>query len=239
MSNWFAQMFGGKPQNVMVNPERRSPGWTTPEELATAKQYDMSYGDPSAGFFQPGAKMRMPGSLPEMLSAFNNSSLGSLPNQPIDAEMADRLYSAWLATRSSPLAALGFDPRAMISAPSKMTENRDLTLGGTYSSKRDEIFATGKYDSTFAHESIHRGIAKLRNAGLLPKVAGGYNEEMLTRAFMLKYYGNIEEGRGSIGDSEVRMGRSTLENKFNRHMLDELEQAAADYIAKQRPRGPR
>ena len=239
MSNWFARMFGGQPKNVMVDPERRSLGWTTPEELATAKQYDMSYGDPSAGFFQPGAKMRMPGSLPEMLSAFNNSSVGALPNRPIDAEMADRLHSAWLATRSSPLAALGFDPRVMISAPSKMTENRNLTLGGTYEPGKDEIFTTGRYDSTFVHESIHRGLQKLRAAGVLPKNAAKYNEERLTRAFMLKYYGDVEKGRGNASDKQMEAGRAILTNPYDTKILDEIEAAAAQFIAQQTPRGPR
>lgn len=237
--NWLARMFGSAPKNVMVDPERRALGWTTPEELANAQKYDLAYGDPSAGFFQPGAMMRIPRNLPDMLSAYNERRLSQLPGQPIDKEMAERLQAAWLAAQSSPLAALGFDPRAMVTAPSKMTEGRDLTLGGSYSPKEDRIFTTGKFDSTFVHESIHRGIAKLRKAGLLPKEARLYNEEMLTRAFMLKYYGNIEEGRGEIGDSQVRMGRNTLENKFNRKMLSDLEDAAAQYIAQQRPRGPR
>lgn len=236
MSNWFAQMFGGQPKNVMVDPERRAQGWTTPDELATAQKYDLSYGDPSAGFFQPGAKMRMPGSLPEMLSAFNNSAVGALPNRPIDAEMASRLQSAWLATRSSPLAALGFDPRAMISAPAKMTEGRNLTLGGTYEPGKDEIFTTGQYDSTFVHESIHRGIQKLREAGALPKSANKYSEEGLTRAFMLRYYGDVEKGRGELSDKQVENGRALARET---KLLDELEAAAAQYAAQQTPRGPR
>lgn len=239
MKNWLAQTLGLTPKNVMVNPERRALGWTTPEELATAQKYDLSYGDPSAGFFQPGAKMRMPGSLPEMLGAFNKNALGSLPNQPIDAEMASRLQAAWLATRSSPLAALGFDPRAMISAPSKMTEGRNLTLGGTYEPEKDEIFTTGKYDSTFVHESIHRGLQKLREAGVLPKNADKYNEERLTRAFMLKYYGDVEKGRGEISDKQMETGRAILTNPYDTKMLDEIEAAAAQFIAQQTPRGPR
>jgi hypothetical protein len=237
--NWLAQLMGGAPKNVMVNPERRAAGYTTPDELAMAKKYDMSYGDPSAGFFQPGAVMRMPGSLPEMLSAFNQQSLGKLPGKPIDAAMADRLYAAFAATRSSPLAALGFDPRNMISAPSKMTEGRTLTLGGTYTPSTDEIFTTGKYDSTYVHESIHRGIEKLRAAGVLPKEANKYDEERLTRAFMLKYYGDVEKGRGDVSDRHVESGRAFLSNPRDSKVLDEIENAAAQYIAKQTPRGPR
>lgn len=239
MKNWLAQTLGLAPKNVMVDPERRALGWTTPEELANAQKYDLSYGDPSAGFFQPGAKMRMPRSLPEMLSAFNNSVVGALPNQPIDADMSSRLLAAWLASRSSPLAALGFDPRVMISAPAKMTEGRNLTLGGTYSPSKDEIFTTGQADSTFVHESIHRGMKKLREAGVLPKNADKYSEERLTRAFMLKYYGDVEKGRGRLGDKQVEAGRAILTNSRDTKVLDEIEAAAAQYIAQQTPRGPR
>lgn len=237
--NWLAQLMGGAPKNVMVNPQRRAAGYTTPDELAMAKKYDMSYGDPSAGFFQPGAMMRMPGSLPEMLSAFNKSSVGALPNRPIDAEMADRLQAAFVATRSSPLAALGFDPRSMISAPSKMTEGRNLTLGGTYTPSNDEIFTTGKYDSTFVHESIHRGLEKLRAAGAFPKSARPYDEERLTRALMLRYYGDVEKGRGAMSDKQVEESRGLLSNPYDSKILSEVEDAAAKYIAQQRPRGPR
>ena len=237
--NWLAQLMGGAPKNAMVNPQRRAAGYTTPDELAMAKQYDMSYGDPSAGFFQPGAVMRMPGSLPEMLSAFRQDVLGKLPGKPIDAEMADRLYAAYAATRSSPVAALGFDPRNMVSAPAKMTEGRTLTLGGAYTPSSDEIFTTGKYDSTFVHESIHRGIEKLRAAGVLPKAADKYDEERLTRAFMVKYYGDVEKGRGDVSDKHVESGRAFLTNPHDSKVLDEIETAASQYIAKQRPRGPR
>lgn len=237
--NWLAQMLGVSPKNVMVDPQRRAPSWTTPEELATARQYDLAYGDPSAGFFQPGAMMRMPRTLPEMMTAFNRDVLGALPRQAIDEGTASRLYGAWLASRSSPVAALGFDPRAMITAAPKLTEGRDLTLGGTYSPSKDEIFTTGKYDSTFAHEAIHRGIQKLREAGMFPKKAEPYNEERLTRAFMAKYFGDVEKGRGETGDKQVESGRSILANPYDNKVLDEIEAAAARFIAQQTPRGPR
>lgn len=232
---------GGAPKNVMVNPQRRAAGYTTPDELAMAKQYDMSYGDPSAGFFQPGAVMRMPRSLPEMSSAFRQDVLGKLPGQPIDAAMADRLYAAFVASRSSPLAALGFDPRAMISAPSAMTEGRNMAVGGQYSPDKDEMFTTGQYDSTFVHESIHRGVEKLRAAGRLPQNISGATEELLTRLLMKQYFGDVEKGRGPESDRQIQSAERWSDSRDPKvpKLLSELETAAAQFIAEQRPRGPR
>jgi hypothetical protein len=239
--SWLSGLLGGSSKPKTVSPNRRSPQWTTEEELENARKYDLSYGDPSAGFFQPGARMRMPRSLPEMFSAFQNRVAGNLPLQPIDEQMASRLQSAWLATRSSPLAALGFDPRSMITAPSGMTEGRNLTIGGTYAPSRDEIFTTGQYDSTFVHEAIHRGIEKLRQAGKLPEAFKNAPEELVTRLFMRKYFGDVEKGRGAQGDAQIRDAETWEKYTIPRPagLLDALENAAAQYSAEQTPRGPR
>lgn len=239
--NWLARMFGQTPKNVMVDPERRALGWTTPEELATAQQYDLAYGDPSAGFFQPGAMVRMPRTFMEMRQAFDTRSESNLPRQPIDKDMADRLYAAWLATRSSPIAAIGFDPRAIITAPSKITEGKDLNYGGVYNRRRDEIFTTGQFDSTYVHEAIHRGVQKLREARMLPNSAAATDDEYLTRLVMKKYFGDIERGMGPESDRQVDAAEQYEKRSVPsvREKIKELEAAAAKYIARQTPRGPR
>ena len=238
--NWLAQMFGYGPKNVMVDPERRARGWTTPEEMTNAAKYDLAYGDPSAGFFQPGAAMvRQPRGLQQMRTAFNQGQMDKIGLQPIDSATANSLKAAWLAARSSPLAALGFDPRTMVVGNAKDVEGVDLSVGGAYWPGTDTIFATGKNDSTLVHESIHRGVQKLRQAGLLPEDAKNYNEESLTRAFMLKYYGDIEKGRGALADKQVDSARPMLSDRRGMKMLDALEAAAAQYAAQITPRGPR
>ena len=238
--NWLAQMFGYGPKNVMVDPERRARGWTTPEEMTNAAKYDLAYGDPSAGFFQPGAAMiRQPSSVREMLSAFNNNRTDKIGLQIVDDDTARALKAAWLAARSSPLAALGFDPRTMVVGKKKDANATQFNMAGAYDYGKDEVFTTGKYDSTLVHESIHRGMKMLRDAKMLPHDTRYENEELLTRAFMLKYYGDIEKGRGEVGDKQVEQGRSKLKTMEMTGLLDKIEAAAAQYIATRTPRGPR
>lgn len=236
-----SRLFGRAPATKTVAPDRRAQSWTTPEELETAKKNDLAYGDPSAGFFQPGARVRMPSTLVEMQRAFNQQSLENLPARPTDQAMSDRLYSAWLASRSSPVAALGFDPRAMVTAPSSVAGNANLTLGGTYSPSKDLMFTTGQHDSTYGHEAIHRGLQKLREANRLPKDFPKDLEEILTRAMMMRYYGGVEKGRGEAGDQQISAAEMLLKQPGQRitKIIDDAEAAAAKLIAEQRPRGPR
>ena len=237
--NWMERLFGFSPQNKMLDVPQRPAGWTTPEELATARKYDQAYGDPASGFFQPGAKVRMPRNLMEMKSAFNNDTLQELGMTSVSPEMSDQLYSAWLAAQSSPTAAVGFDPRVLITAPRAMTANAPLNISGSYTPSTDTKFTTGQYDSTLVHESIHRGIQKLREADLLPANAKKYSEEMITRAFMQKYYGDVEKGRGAAGDKQVESGARMLKSSIDSKMLDDIESASAQLYAAKRPRGPR
>jgi hypothetical protein len=241
--SWLGGLLGWSsgPKPVTVEPERREPSWTTQEELENARKYDLAYGDPSAGFFQPGAMMRMPRTFMEMRRAFDTRSESNLPSQPIDQSMADRLYAAWLATRSSPVAAIGFDPRAIISAPSKMTEGQDLNYGGVYNRRRDEIFTTGQFDSTFAHEAIHRGVQKLREAKMLPSAVAVADNEHLTRLLMQKYFGDVERGMGPEGDRQIDAAEAWKKRSIIPvpDLISQLEAAASKYIAQQRPRGPR
>lgn len=240
MTNWLAEMLGfGAPQNKMVDVPKRAPGWTTPGEFEMAQKYDQSYGDPSAGFFQAGAKVRMPRDFMDMRRAFANDTLGSIGLQSIDQPTADRLYQAWLAAQSSPVAAVGFDPRRLITAPPAMTAGKQLTIGGSYSPSEDDVFSTGQYDSTLVHESIHRGLQKLREAKLLPASAEKVKEELLTRALMHRYYGHLEKGRGEAADQQVDAAVKSYSKPEYAKILDEVEAAAQQLYYKQRPGGPR
>jgi len=236
--NWMERLFGSStPQNKMLDIPQRPIGWTTPEELENAKKYDLSYGDRSAAFFQPGTRMRMAKDFMELRSAFNNDTAGKLGLQAVDPAMADRLYSAWLAAQSSPTAAVGYDPRQFATAPPAVTQGRQLNMGGTYTPSTDQIMSTGQYDSTLVHESIHRGVQKLREAGLMPDSAAKYSEENLTRALMHKYFGGVEQGRGEAGDRQVTDGRRFAESTIGKSVLNDLENASSKLYANARPRG--
>ncbi len=97
------------------------------------------------------------------------------------------------------------------------------------------------------HEAFHRGIETLRKAGMLPPpppnayglngVSTPMDEEITVRALMQKHLGMVEKGRGTAGDAQVDAGTFRLANHTDQ--LDALEAAAANYLAKQRPGGPR
>jgi hypothetical protein len=236
--NWMEQLFGSStPQNKMLDVPKRPVGWTTSDELANAKKYDSAYGDRSAAFFQPGTRMRMAKDYMEMRSAFNNDAIGKFGLQAIDPEMADRLYSAWLAAQSSPTAAVGYDPRQFATAARSVTQGRSPDVLGEYDRKKDQIFTTGQHDSTFVHESIHRGMKKLRDAGMMPDSAKAYSEEILTRALMQKYFGGVEQGRGDAGDRQVAEGKRFTENPIGKSVLNDIENASSKLYASARPRG--
>jgi hypothetical protein len=181
----------------------------------------------------------MPRDFMEMRRAFANDTLGQIGLQPIDQGMADKLYAAWTAAQSSPIAALGFDPRKLITAPSAVTQGKELTIGGSYQPDADQVFTTGQHDSTLVHESIHRGVQKLKEAGMLPESANKVKEELLTRALMHRYYGPIEKGRGNAGDEQVDAAVKSYAKPEYAKILDDVEAAASQLYYKQRPRGPR
>lgn len=240
MDNWLTRMFGGEPANKLLDVPKRPAGWVSSDELNESKKYDRSYGDPSAGFFQPGAKVRMPDNLGAWINAYNKEALGGAGYKAIDQTTADSLHTAWAAAQSTAIAALGYDPSRLVTLPAAATKDRTATIAGAYSPKKDELYTTGEYASTMVHESIHRGIQKLREAGRLPESATRVDNETLTRAFMSKYYGDVEKGRGGLADEQVRAGE--LIQKSNPgyvKMMGDVEAAAAQLSYEKRPRGPR
>jgi hypothetical protein len=144
-----------------------------------------------------------------------------------------------VAAQSSPTAALGYDPHKLVTAPAAVTQGKTLNIGGAYTPSTDQLFTTGQYDSTLVHESIHRGIQKLKEANMLPESVKKVKEEILTRALMHKYYGPVEKGRGETGDEQVDTAIKSYSNPEYAKILQDLETAASQLYYKQRPRGPR
>ena len=91
------------------------------------------------------------------------------------------------------------------------------------------------------HEAFHRGIGLLSNAGMLPPDVDPYSENVV-RMLMLQNLGDIEMlGDNGYGDQQVKGAKYTLQETpwTTNRMLDKLEKAAQEYIAKKTPRGPR
>lgn len=122
------------------------------------------------------------------------------PDKPLSAKDADIMYGAKMLAAYSPIASLGFDESRM--SISSADQPR-LTLGGLNSRKEDNVFAAMRYPSSAVHESIHRGIAKLAEGGSdLAKSLSHYENEIVTRAIMLRQFGDVEANEES--DPDVR-----------------------------------
>lgn len=168
---------------------------------------------------------------------------------PIDPETSQQLHRAWLATRRSAVATLGFDPRNMVVSPAQA--HPGLGIAGFYQGPNrgripspfnsselpkapDTMWYDANYKTTPVHESMHRGISMLVRAGRLPNLTPR-TEELVVRALMSKHYGDAELGRGSTSDTQIKEARE----KIPSHILDYIEQEAADLHARRIPRGPR
>jgi len=212
-----------------------------PGDIAGARASDASYGDLSAAFVQPpyGGKIASPRTIDQVMRTFDqmdDSGETGLKAAPVSPTVSDNLMAGYLASRRSALAGLGFDPRRMAIAEAPP---RYWALNGSYYPHEDQILSTGVYPSTTAHESMHRGMNMLREAGMLPKEALDMSEESIIRGQMLRNFGNTEVGRGAVGDEQIEKGRFYNENRNFSPTMDEIERAAQQLYAQRHPRGPR
>jgi hypothetical protein len=175
-------------------------------------------------------------------------------NQPMagTGHTAAIYAAAQQAANRSALAKLGYDPRAFaldVKAPS------NVTIAGAYSTKSDSGYVNANHPSTIIHESIHRGVQKLRDAknadgsAVVPEHLRPYIESSGRSAFgeegLVRYIMATQMGDPETGDFDVREKNSAIYNfdKFeggrHREALKELELLAARYLSKRTPGGPR
>ena len=166
------------------------------DDVAFARDNDASYGSVGAAYTQP----PYGGQLPQMRTADQISrswdsmdDTGNLPIKaaPVAPKVSDNLMAGYLASNRSALAGLGFDPRHMAIGNA---EPHDWAMSGSYYPQSDQILTTGTYPSTTAHESMHRGMAMLRDAGMMPPAANDMSEESIVRGQMLRNFGDTEDG---------------------------------------------
>jgi len=227
-------------------PSKEYPG---PVELETSKAVEQYYGNPFAAYFTPGlASTRVAKSHADTEALFQSGmpvgKMGLGRAEMVDPERADRIHAGWLAAERSPVAAMGFDPSRTIESRSK--PGQAVAWSGAYQPAGDRMWYDAKTPFTMVHESMHRGIRKLEKDGLLPpnvaaavgqigSTSNAFYHEMLVRALMSRHFGDIEMGLGKAGDQQVRDARNIVPE----HYLDELENVAAQYLAKKHPGGPR
>lgn len=203
------------------------------EDVELSNKYDTTYGNPVAGFTKAGnASIR---SLPiqNVPSLFNDNRVIGGKTAPVTELQAEQIHKAWIAAQRSPTAALGFDPHSFVTSdPTK----RQLTIAGAYRGKDDTLWFDPNHSDAAVHESIHRGLKKLRDNNLFPKAAADIPEEYIVRGLMVKYLGDIEMKSGEAGKAQAEIGKMYLQSRPD--IFSAVEKASQQLYGQLYSKGP-
>lgn len=161
------------------------------------------------------------------------------PRAAVPQSISDQMYAGWLGAQRNAVSALGFNP-ANIQVTPAVPNAPNLNVAGLYSPASDNLWYDSRFPSAVVHESMHRGIQALRQAGLttVGTSSNFYPEETYVRALMAKNFGDVELGGGNAGDEQVRQGQEFLKNHAD--AISALEDAAAKlYRQRDHKMGPR
>ena len=216
-----------------------TPRWPGREDVTIANQHNYTYGDRADAVVGPNGRLKITDNITAMRELNKDDTNFPDKTMPISREQSDDLMAAKLAADKSPVAALGMDlTKVHYSPPGK---GPALTIRGAFAPKQDIMWADGVAPSSIVHESIHRGMNELRKAkpDEFKKIAGDWEEEILSRALMLKYYGDVEvPGTDeTIIQRQINPARKVLEKAPD--VLEKLEQLAQEEIKTRKPMGPR
>jgi Large polyvalent protein associated domain 38/Type III restriction enzyme, res subunit len=169
---------------------------------------------------------------------------GQSKRMPTDnPELRDGLTQGALAINRSAIATLGYDPqRVAFDVKSGAT-----TVGGMYQAKGkdgkplDSMWVNAKYPFELPHESIHRGLEKVRQDR--PDLFKDFDvdEETQVRQIMRTTMGNPEKGSGDEADKQLERSRYIFDQNLygptQKKRLAAIEAHAAEMIRRDRPRG--
>jgi hypothetical protein len=237
------------------NPEivygRRLAHYPDAADVANARQSDFGYGS--------GNEAYMAGRVANLLdvptwsddraltaSASGRASAGT-------PETARGYEAAQLAINRSPIAALGYDPRAI---NLDVASGPEASVVGAYSPETNGIVSNAAYPSNLVHESIHRGLEALRRAGVVPPEVWAKlpaDEEKTTRYIMALHMGDPERGRGPAADADRARALRAFGKREDdpqahtpdpyagesRQALEDLNKIASRYLFSLHPGGPR
>lgn len=159
--------------------------------------------------------------------------------------MRDYYARGSLASKRSALAALGFDPAEVAADVTRPIHT--VNIAGSHSNLDNKIYANADSPTTLMHESIHRGINRLKDTPYWrPEFdrfnsrewSGHHNNEMATRYLMARRMGDAELNRQQR-DEAVYKFEKVLGSERDLKLLKEMEMAASRYLASRNPRGPR
>ena len=182
-------LFGFKePTSTPIKQEPPGKAWPTSEDVSISNASERSYADPVEGY------SRINEVSASQAIDWYNSAKDFKPNvRPIEPEEAENLYKQYIASERSAISKLGFSPGKIY-----LTPNADLTAAGAYRPDKDQIWYDSQYQATPIHESFHRGLKIMRDAGVMPDLPAWVNEESLVRALMLRHFADIEKGKGKL-----------------------------------------
>ena len=170
------------------------------------------------------------------MSSGEASEIAALPPNAKKA-----IVKATMVSNRIPLAALGYDPRKVFQEV--LTKKEKIATAGAYDPNSDSIFSFTAFESTIVHESIHRGLQKLKEQypeevkELLPK---GFTEEYAVRWIMQEEAGNPEKGDGPENDKQIAAADYIYSNSSERReAVENLQKLAQRAIKDKNPRGPR
>ncbi len=224
--------------------------YPTKDDAAFARQQDWSYGQPHARYFN-NEQVRLltgdPNQRPFPATEYEGNALRGIRRIPGIRPTMDEYYARGaLAAQRSPLAKLGFDPSR--TAADVMRDPEKVNILGRYSPGVDQMYANARWPSTLVHESIHRGMERLSKS---PFWKPEYNElldsenENVVRYLMFKRMGDPEaadtKGKAGLEQRAWAIDRFTRGTKSGHlsKLLDQMESAAAQYLARIQPGGPR
>jgi len=247
----FGRPASATPAQGTTYPASPRLNYPTSEDVDFARKYDYSYGQSWAPEFENKSATILTG---------NKIKEDSIPKETwgtgkyelpwpksIEPIMKDYYAKAALASEGSGLAKLGFDPTkfgAAFNTPDRPARS------GEYYPDFDQGWADTNHPDAIVHESIHRGIQKLKGSPFWkPEFNEFYNNpsnEHLVRHLMEEKMGNPEAEKdtwATAGKSQ----RDTARFLFNksprfderRKLLQQMEEAAANYVAAKHPGGPR
>lgn len=173
-----------------------------------------------------------------VLDPENSVQIDLNKNPPLQGQLRNTMMQAALAANHSPIAAMGFDP----SRTTIDTEIKNPTVAGLYGAKEDQLYVPHATNDAIVHESMHRGMKKLRDAypdKVMPLLSKLPNEEMVVRALMAAQAGDPEGLSGDIDARQRKAGISLMDNKANKEVLRQLEELAIqDRLTRSRRSGP-
>lgn len=170
-------------------------------------------------------------------------------DQGVPRAMRDYYARGALAAKRSALATLGFDP-AVVAADLERDPDKVNLLGA---SRDNEIYANARHPSTLVHESIHRGIDRLKASPFWKPEFNQYdskdnynNNEHIPRYVASRKLGEADwnDNWGAYSNPQLRKNalshfEESVGAQRNKRILDDMEMAASRYMASRNPRGPR